>query len=322
MPQKTASRPSAQRTAQKKGRSASKKSTARLPDASDTSTSVVSVGVGDGATSDNAPVSGAAGDSASGRIAGGLEALGAVAAAAAAHAATIEAAAQAAAAATAAETAAATYAESAGTAGVALSPAKAKKKKAEPVPQWKNDAASPGLASSMTVLINWIVDEGNYEKWKGAEGDSQLVLAGDISQRIKEAQMKVERSPAAIVEKVKALERQFRQASDFRLATGQGILDKAAAEDEESREEALKLAEKSVEEAIMNYLPYYFELAEVMADRISTNPTGSFNTTSGMDPAPSALRSAVASAPREDLVDEVFSVCDSDEDDDASPPAT
>ncbi|KAK0521486.1 hypothetical protein OC834_006645 [Tilletia horrida] len=141
MPPKTASRPSAQRTAQKKGRGASvglqKKSTARLPDASDTSTGVVSGGVGDSATSDNAPVSGAAGDSASGRVAGGLEALGAVAAAAAAaaYAATIEAAAQAAAAAAAAETAAATHAESAGTAGVAPSPAKAKKKKAEPVSQ-------------------------------------------------------------------------------------------------------------------------------------------------------------------------------------------
>ncbi|KAK0521487.1 hypothetical protein OC834_006646 [Tilletia horrida] len=72
---------------------------------------------------------------------------------------------------------------------------------------------------------------------------------------------------------VKALERQFRQASDFRLATGQGILEKAAAEDEENREEALKLAEKSVEETIMNYCPYYFELAEVMADCMPKSST-------------------------------------------------
>ncbi|CAD6938583.1 unnamed protein product [Tilletia caries] len=176
---------------------------------------------------------------------------------------------------------------------------KGKKKKVEPIPQWKNDSVSPGHPSSMTVLLSWLQDDGNYAKWKGLEGDSQLVLAGDVSQRIQEAKTKVERTPAAVVEKIKGLEKQFRQANDFRLATGQGILDAAAAaavEEADGNEDAMNLAQKSVTDAILNYCPYYYDLSEVMSDRISTNPTGSYSTTSGIDSAAGLLRAAATRA--------------------------
>ncbi|CAD6907467.1 unnamed protein product [Tilletia controversa] len=98
---------------------------------------------------------------------------------------------------------------------------------------------------------------------------------------------------------IKGLEKQFRQANDFRLATGQGILDAAAAaavEEADGNEDAMNLAQKSVTDAILNYCPYYYDLSEVMSDRISTNPTGSYSTTSGIDSAAGLLRAAATRA--------------------------
>ncbi|KAL9937305.1 hypothetical protein V8E36_003714 [Tilletia maclaganii] len=50
-------------------------------------------------------------------------------------------------------------------------------------PQWKNNAFAPGMPSSYTILIDWLKEDNNYERWKGSEGDSQLSLAGDIVQQ-------------------------------------------------------------------------------------------------------------------------------------------
>ncbi|KAK0544893.1 hypothetical protein OC844_007421 [Tilletia horrida] len=196
--------------------------------------------------------------------------------------------------------------------------AKGKRKKADSSPHWKNDAAAPGRPSFMTVLLTWLQDDGNYDKWKGSEGDTQLALAADVAQRIKEAETKAARTPAAIVEKIKTLEKHYRQASGFRQATGQGLLDQAAALDEENREEAMRLTEKSVEDAILNYCPHYFELVEVMADRVSTDPTASFSTTSTTDPAAAFLRAAVAGRGRNEEDDD-FSDDGSDQDSESGP---
>ncbi|CAD6951519.1 unnamed protein product [Tilletia controversa] len=160
-------------------------------------------------------------------------------------------------------------------------------------------AVAEAAGDVVPVSDSVTADDGNYAKWKGLEGDSQLVLAGDVSQRIHKAKTKVERTPAAVVEKIKGLEKQFRQANDFRLATGQGILDAAAAaavEEADGNEDAMNLAQKSVTDAILNYCPYYYDLSEVMSDRISTNPTGSYSTTSGIDSAAGLLRAAATRA--------------------------
>ncbi|CAD6934197.1 unnamed protein product [Tilletia controversa] len=47
----------------------------------------------------------------------------------------------------------------------------------------------------------------------------------------------------------------------------------------------MKLTTKSVQDALQNYCPHYYDLAEVMGDRITTNPTGSYSTTSNVDAA-------------------------------------
>ena len=126
----------------------------------------------------------------------------------------------------------------------------------------------------MSVLLSWLREDDNYTKWKGSEGDTHIVLASDIAQLIKEAKTKVDRTPAAIVEKVglaatvfptaygstiqfswillflpqiKALEKSFREANDFRMATGQGILDKASAEEGDDAERKMKHAETTVD---------------------------------------------------------------------------
>ena len=127
------------------------------------------------------------------------------------------------------------------------------------------------------MLLAWLTEVGNYEKWKGSEGDTQMALATDLSQGITEAKTKVDRSPSASCEKVclrsfllwairqymnsinecrlsfssvsqiKSLESSFRQANDFRLGTGQGVIDQAEASEEPNRAELLRMAAKSVE---------------------------------------------------------------------------
>ncbi|KAL9932362.1 hypothetical protein V8E36_008841 [Tilletia maclaganii] len=59
------------------------------------------------------------------------------------------------------------------TPGATVGPS-SQKKKAEPKLQWKNDACQPGQPSSLTVLLAWLTEVGNYEKWKGSEGDTQI----------------------------------------------------------------------------------------------------------------------------------------------------
>ncbi|KAE8237282.1 hypothetical protein A4X03_0g9170, partial [Tilletia caries] len=112
-------------------------------------------------------------------------------------------------------------------------PASAKAKaKGDPQPQWKNDALGPGCPSSHTIVLNWLNESSNYERWKGSEGDTQTALASDIQQEIIQNKCRAERSVATIVEKIKAMEKAFRAANDWRLQTGQGILDDAAAQDD------------------------------------------------------------------------------------------
>ena len=49
----------------------------------------------------------------------------------------------------------------------------------------------------------------------------------------------------------------------------------------------------NIVEAIMNICPHCYDLAEVMGDRISTNPKGSYSTTAKADAAGSLLRLGV-----------------------------
>ncbi|KAE8211038.1 hypothetical protein CF327_g5182 [Tilletia walkeri] len=164
------------------------------------------------------------------------------------------------------------------------------KSKSDSIPQWKNDAFALGHPSSMTVLLNWLRDGDNYDKWKGGEGDTQNALAADISQLISEAKCKAERSPSSIIERIRVLEKTFRAANDFRLQTGQGLLDKAEATGDD---EAVALQARSVENTIVAICQYYYDLAEVMDDRIASNPTLSFSTSSSKDVAGQALRSGL-----------------------------
>ncbi|KAE8217456.1 hypothetical protein CF319_g8460 [Tilletia indica] len=62
----------------------------------------------------------------------------------------------------------------------------------------------------------------------------------------------------------------------------------------------MKLTEKSVEDEVLNYCPYYYDLVDVMGDRISTNPTGSYSTTADFDAAGAALREATVGSNSED----------------------
>ncbi|CAD6887229.1 unnamed protein product, partial [Tilletia laevis] len=169
------------------------------------------------------------------------------------------------------------------TLSVPITPAKSKNK-TEVTPQWKNDAFGPGHPSSYTILLNWLQEDNNYDKWKGSEGNTQEELAQDIVQRMKKFKIKQIRKPGAVVDKIKAMEKSFRDANDWRKQTGQGVLDDAAdlgGDGDENEEEEgqlrLALALSSVEDTVRKMCPFYYELAEVMGDRIAANPKGSYS---------------------------------------------
>ncbi|KAE8238710.1 hypothetical protein A4X13_0g8412 [Tilletia indica] len=174
--------------------------------------------------------------------------------------------------------------------------------------QWKNDAFAPGYPSSFTITLNWLQENNNYDKWKGSEGDTQVALASDIVQRMVKYKCQSVRTPSAVVDKIKSMEKSFREANDWRKQTGQGILDDAAAvEDQDSNDEdgedsdlRLTLAETSVEEAVRKRCSFYYEIVDIMGDRIASNPKGSYSTTGKGDPAGAALRKALVSSEGDD----------------------
>ena len=62
------------------------------------------------------------------------------------------------------------------------------------------------MPSSYTILIDWLKEDNNYERWKGSEGDSQLSLAGDIVQLIVKHKCVSVRAPGAVVDKVNRIQ--------------------------------------------------------------------------------------------------------------------
>ncbi|KAE8183810.1 hypothetical protein CF336_g8032, partial [Tilletia laevis] len=188
-------------------------------------------------------------------------------------------------------------------------PASAKAKaKGDAQPQWKNDALGPGCPSSHTIVLNWLNESSNYERWKGSEGDTQTALASDIQQEIIQNKCRAERSVATIVEKIKAMEKAFRAANDWRLQTGQGILDDAAAqddsleddEDENKLTRRMNLVKSSVEAEVMKKCDFYYDVLGVMGERVSSNPSSSYSTTAKTDRAGAALRRSVLTNPSDE----------------------
>ena len=120
--------------------------------------------------------------------------------------------------------------------------AAAKKKR---VP-WEEDG-------SMDVLMEWLTTQGNYSNYCGGNGNrgkSKAQYYKDLSIMIKNKLPETSRTEKDVENKIVALERQFREASDWANNTGQGVSDPG-----------------DFEAAILQRCPYYHQLEDIMKER-------------------------------------------------------
>ncbi|KAF1782941.1 hypothetical protein GQ600_15049 [Phytophthora cactorum] len=123
--------------------------------------------------------------------------------------------------------------------------------------RWHNDGPDDSV-SSLSVLLDWLTAEGNYNKWRGGDkqsGETKAVLAAQISTLIHEKGITHFRKPKDIITKISQLEQSFRDAVDFLNNTGAGITN-----------------ESSLQQAIEKRCPHYSILKDVLGDRPSTRP--------------------------------------------------
>ncbi|KAE8226420.1 hypothetical protein CF326_g7705 [Tilletia indica] len=153
---------------------------------------------------------------------------------------------------------------------------------------WNDDAEGPGQPTSLDILITWLSDANNYARLKGANGSKRVDCTKEISELIKAAKTKAERSPDSVSDKIRQVVKQFAAAEEFLNATGQGILDAAADKDDPAHYER---EEKYVMEKAYKICPFYEALSPVLKDRAGTRSKFSHGTGDGADRAAEMLQS-------------------------------
>jgi hypothetical protein len=122
----------------------------------------------------------------------------------------------------------------------------------------KNGPDDPN--TSMKLLIEWWMTEGNYSKFCGKHnnGIKKIQFCETLAQKIRESTNSTTRDAKNVLNKIQHLERTFKLAHIFAESeTGAGL------------EAADPLG---FEEAVKKKCPYYYDLLPIMIDRASTQP--------------------------------------------------
>ncbi|KAG7385970.1 hypothetical protein PHYBOEH_008854 [Phytophthora boehmeriae] len=144
---------------------------------------------------------------------------------------------------------------------------KAKKKTKMPMKQ-------VGQPLETCRVLEWMTNPSNYDRWRGSDrtsGKTKEALLTEIVDRLVAVGIK-HRDSTGVREKINTLEKQFREAEDFRLGTGAGITD-----------------EKDLRSALLKRSPHYYDLHDVMVDRPSARAKF---TSDDQDTAEEEVRSA------------------------------
>ena len=122
----------------------------------------------------------------------------------------------------------------------------------------KNGPDDPN--TSMSILIKWWMEEGNYSKFCGKNNDGvkKIQFCELIAQRINSETLS-NRDARSVLSKIQHIERAWRNAHNFATSeTGAGI-------QEEDGETAFK-------EIVSKKCPFYYDLIDIMSDRASSEP--------------------------------------------------
>jgi hypothetical protein len=116
------------------------------------------------------------------------------------------------------------------------------------------------LNHSMQILMDWMMQEGNYIKYCGHanNGTSKLQYCQIISDRMKDAGCRINRSAEAVKKKIEELESQFANANDWANQTGQGVKESDGSE--------------RFEQLVRSRCRWYFELLPIFGDRAKARP--------------------------------------------------
>lgn len=139
--------------------------------------------------------------------------------------------------------------------------AAAEKRKKTPPPvapkkkriKWNSDAVEEGK-SSLTIILDWLTEPGNYQRYRGGDlscGLLKNMLAGGIVGRLVDAGIK-HRGVKDVTVKIAAIESSFKDAVSFLGVTGVGIEN-----------------ESNLCVAVLKHCPHYYELKDVMSERAS-----------------------------------------------------
>jgi hypothetical protein len=137
-------------------------------------------------------------------------------------------------------------------------------KNATPVPVtpskrfWYKDAKTETPeVTSISLLLAWLTEEGNYSTWRGGNAHSGLTkkeFAVNIAQMIND-KVAVKRDFKDIQNKIEALESSFRSATDWLNARGAGVT-----------------SESNIKEYVCKLCIYFYDFEPIMSSRASTAP--------------------------------------------------
>ena len=149
----------------------------------------------------------------------------------------------------------------------------AAKKRPKKVP-WEEDG-------SLTVLMDWITEHGNYAAYSGSSGNKGKTKSAyykQIAEMIRSKNPSSERTEKDVENKITALERQFRTAVDWANNTGQGVENPG-----------------DFKAALLKRCPLYEQLEPIMGERPNAVPLSS-NEPNSDDDMPPLLPSRVSEA--------------------------
>ncbi|KAH9820773.1 hypothetical protein DFH28DRAFT_884356 [Melampsora americana] len=135
-------------------------------------------------------------------------------------------------------------------------------------PHWENDDNGNGK-SSMYLLIDWLTEEGNYDRYKDNKCEKRGV-AEEIEKYMIDHGI-FSRDASTIGKKITRLEKAWRDANTIRCRTGEGSLttarDRKAIEGWEDDNPKWLSLEKAALAPILKKCKYYFELEPFMETR-------------------------------------------------------